>query len=376
MTSTDTRDAPQLDVSVVTGRIRKEVERGALRLRNGIKYAAGTDRPKVGTTPRDTVWKRDKAELWRYRTTDVRYRPPVFIVMSLVSRSYILDLQPDNTFIGRLIDGGFQPYLLDWGVPGPEDSANTLDYYVDELLDEAVYAVCEDAGTDDVTMLGYCFGGVLSLLGAAGHPEWPLRNLALMATPVDFHQMGLMADLVREGRLDPEQVIDETGNIPPDVIRETFRLLKPTGDLQTYATLWQNLWNDEFMEGFQAFGQWTRDHIPFAGAAAQQSVDLLIRGNSLMQGRFAFGGREIDLGAISCPTLNIMAEKDHIVPVQTASPLLDLLEGTSEKTDLRLDAGHVALVASRRAAKTTIPKIMEWIAAHSEDAGDDLASAS
>ena len=370
MTSTD-----QLDVSVVRGRIRKEVERGALRLRNGIKYAAGTDRPKVGMSPKDTVWARDKAQVWRYRTDQVRYRPPVFIVMSLVSRSYILDLQPDNSFVRQLISGGFQPYLIDWGIPGPEDSANTLEYYVDELLDEATYAVCEDAGTDDVTMLGYCFGGVLSLLGAAGHPEWPLRNLTVMATPVDFHKMGLMGDLVREGRMDPEEVADETGNIPPDVIRETFRLLKPTGDLQTYATLWQNLWNDDFMEGFQAFGQWTRDHIPFAGAAAKQSVELLIRDNGLMQGRLPFGGREIDLAAITCPTLNIVAERDHITPIESAEPLPGLLTGSEEAEELRLAAGHVGLVASRKAATTTIPAIMDWIAAHSEDLEEQPTSA-
>ena len=108
---------------------------------------------------------------------------------------------------------------------------------------------------------------MLSLLSAARHPELPIRNLALMATPVDYTQMETITALVRDGRLDPEDVVEPTGNVPPDVIENGFKLLKPTAEVTQYATLWENLWNDEFMEGYQAMGQWARDHIPFPGAA-------------------------------------------------------------------------------------------------------------
>ena len=75
-------------------------------------------------------------------------------------------------------------------MPDEADAGNTLEYYVDDGIPEAVAAACEAAGTDDVNLLGYCFGGVLSLLSAARHPELPIRNLALMATPVDFDADG------------------------------------------------------------------------------------------------------------------------------------------------------------------------------------------
>jgi polyhydroxyalkanoate synthase len=349
---------PNLAPSELVGRVERDVKRAVQRSRNGLRYAAGTSRPKVGRTPKDTVWRHHKAELWRYRNDDVRYRPPVVIVHSLVSRSYVLDLYPGNSAIAFLLSQGLDVFLVDWGVADEAEAANTLETYAQGYLPEAIAAACEVAGTEDVTLLGYCFGGVLSLLAAARRPDLPIRNLVLMATPVDFDGMRAITALVREGRLDPEDILDETGNVPPEAVENAFRLLKPTSEYSQYATLWENLWNDAYMEGYQAMGQWTRDHVPFPGAAFRETVEQLVRANGLMDGSVA------DLGAISVPVLNVMAERDHIVPLPAAEPVARLVPQAEE---LRLAAGHVGLVAGRAAAKVTLPGIAQWIADHSEE---------
>ncbi len=59
-----------------------------------------------------------------------------------------------------------------------------------------------DERIDELHVFGYCFGGVLSLIFVAGHPEIPLRSLSLLATPIDFAAMGGMTALLRDGRLD------------------------------------------------------------------------------------------------------------------------------------------------------------------------------
>jgi polyhydroxyalkanoate synthase len=164
---------------------------------------------------------------------------------------------------------------------------------------------------------------------------------------------------VRDGRLEPDDLIDSSGNVPPEAVESAFRLLKPTAEYSQYANLWQHLWNDEYMEGYQAMGQWTRDHVPFPGAAFRETVQRLVRENGLMDGSLA------DLGAIDTPVLNVMAERDHIVPLAAAEPLKRLIGQTQE---LRLGAGHVGLVAGRAAAKVTLPGIAGWIAEHSEAA--------
>ncbi len=349
--------SPALSPTDVLGRVERDVRRAARRSRNGLRYAAGTSRPKVGRTPKDVVWRHHKAELWRYRNDDVRHSPPVVIVHSLVSRSYVLDLYPGNSAIAFLLGQGLDVFLVDWGIADEAEAANTLETYSEGYLPEAIAAATEAAGVDEVTLLGYCFGGVLSLLSAARRPDLPIRNLVLMATPVDFDGMQAITALVRDGRLEPEDVIDATGNVPPEAVENAFRLLKPTAEYSQYANLWQNLWNDEYMEGYQAMGQWTRDHVPFPGAAFRQTVEQLVRANGLMDSSVA------DLSRISVPVLNVMAERDHIVPLPAAEPLARVVPQTEE---LRLTAGHVGLVAGRAAAKVTLPGIAGWIAGHSE----------
>ena len=95
------------------------LERQVLRARNGLAHLAGTNEPRVATAPRDLVWKLDKGRLWRYRSESRSIRPPILIVHSLVSKSYILDLLPSNSMIGFLRDEGFDVFLLDWVAARP-----------------------------------------------------------------------------------------------------------------------------------------------------------------------------------------------------------------------------------------------------------------
>jgi polyhydroxyalkanoate synthase len=338
----------------VLERVQRDVGRALARGRNGLRYAAGTSRPKVGQTPKDIVWRRHKAQLWRYRSEDVRYRPPVVIVHSLVSRSYVLDLYPGNSAVDFFRRSGLDVYLIDWGVADEAEAGNMLETYADDYIPAAI----EATGAEEVTLLGYCFGGVLSLLAAARHTDLPIRNLVLMATPADFDGMGAITGLIRDGRLDPDDVVDETGNVPPEAVENAFRMLKPTAEYTQYLTLWENLWNDQYVEGYQAMGQWMRDHVPFPGAAFRQTVEQLVRANGLMDGTVA------DLSRIRCPALNVLAKRDHIVPHAAAEPIPQLLGGGAD--ELQLDAGHVGLVAGRAAAKVTLPGIVDWIVAHSE----------
>lgn len=349
----------------LVGRIRRDVERNALRARNGVKLAAGVGRPRVGVTPKDVVWSRDRCELWHYRSDAVAYRPPVLIVFSLISRSYILDLAPGNSFVERLLRAGLDVFLLDWGTPDERDAANRLEDYTDDYLPAALDAVRRDRGADEVNLLGYCFGGILALLAVAHQPELPVRSLTTIATPVDLSRLGLFADIFRSGDLDLDDVLDEHGNVPPHVLRQAFRVLKPTADLTQYATLLEKLWDDSYVSSYQSMTQWTGDHVPFPGAAARQCVQMLMRENALVTDRLRLGGDAVHLAAVTCPLLNVVAVRDHIVPAEAASPLLDLV-GSVEKDELRLDAGHIGLAVGRAAARVTVPRIVEFLQRRSE----------
>lgn len=347
-------------------RIKRDVDRNLARTRNGIKHLAGYDKVKVGQTPREEIWARDKAKLYRYRSNQRKHRTPVLLVMSLVSKAYIFDLRPGSSFVEVLLGKGLDVFVLDWGVPDRLDADNTFETYCDNYLTGAVRATCDEAGSDGVTLLGYCLGGVLALLHTAGNPESPVKTLVCMATPVDYSKMGPGTLLTSDGRLDIDDMIDETGNVPADAILNSFKLLRPTGDLAGYANLWQNLWNDEYVEAYQAMTGWARDQIPFPGAAMRQSIRWFNRENALMSDTVRMGGRPVRLADITCPFLSVLAENDHIAPPEAVGPLIDLV-GSPDKTEMRLPAGHVGLMVGRAASKHTMPAIADWVAGRSAD---------
>ena len=114
--------------------------------------------------------------------------------------------------IRYLLGEGFDVFLLDWGVADAVEAQNTLEDYVDDYIPEAIEATLMESGAEELDLIGYCFGGVLTLLLMAGHQdELPVRNLVTLATPADYSKMGFMSQMFASGRLDPDDVIDETG---------------------------------------------------------------------------------------------------------------------------------------------------------------------
>ena len=341
------------------------VARQLYRTKNGLAYMAGTLEPSIAQTPRDLVWQLDKGRLWRYRSDRRRVSPPIFIVHSLVSKSYILDLMPGNSFIEFLRDEGFDVFLLDWVPADPADAENTLETYVDHYIPKAMAAAQEEAGADELTVIGYCYAGILTLLLAAGHPELPIRSLITLTTPCDYTEMGFMSKMFLEGRLDPEDVIDETGLVPATAMDEGFQALKPTDRITQQVNLLQNLDNEKWVLGYMAMNKWARDQVAFPGASFRQTVDVLIRRNALMDGVIPFGRGDVRLEDITCPFLSVYCEHDTIVPAKSTEPLVGLV-GSPDASELRLQSGHVGLVAGRQSAKVARPQIVDWIRRHSE----------
>ena len=271
--------------------IRREIERNALRARNGLKYLTGARFVRTGTTPRDLVWSHGKSQLWRYRNDHVTRRPPIVMYVGLVGRSYVFDLYPGNSFVQKLMDQGFDVFLIDWGVPDEVEARNTIATYTLDLLPRAIDAMLEATGDDEVTILGYCMGGCLTVASLGAGTGLPVKSLILAAMPTDFSKMGEFFEPLRSGSLDPDSIIDETGNVPASLVRTSFRIRKPTSDLVVYANLWQNLWNDQYMEGFQAMNEWVNDQVPFPGAAFREFLSDWLIANGLVNGTLRIAGR-------------------------------------------------------------------------------------
>ena len=345
--------------------LREEIERNSRRARNGLKYLFGGRFVRTGATAKTVVWKHGKAELWHYGGNTAQLDPPILAFIGLVSRSYVLDLHAGNSYVERLMNAGHAVYVLDWGVPDEADAQNTLATYALDLLPRAVAALLRHAEASEVILTGYCMGGCLALSALGAGADIPVRALVTMASPVDFSQVGNLVEPIRSKSIDPETLIDDSGNVPASLVFRSFAIRHPTADLVQAANLWQNLWNDEYVLGYQAMNEWIADHIPMPGGVFRDMVRWWIQGNGFVTGDFKLGTKRVDLSRIRCPVLCVVAERDEIVPCAAAEPLPRLLTGT--KTDLlSIPAGHISITCGRQAAKVAIPAILDWIRQHSE----------
>lgn len=347
----------------------REARLAALRARNGIRLATGSARPEVAPTPADVVWSRGRARLLRYASATPRYRTPLLVVFSLVGRAYILDLAPGNSFVERLRDEGFDVYLLDFGVADDRDAGNTLDTYAVEYLGDAIAAAVETSAADEVNLVGYCMGGLLALLGAAACPEWPVRSLTTIATPVDLNALGALTNVVGSGTVEVEDLLDSTGNVPPRVVEYAFRAVLPMGRVTQYADLLDGMWSEDYLTAYQQMTGWMSDQVPLAGATAAEVVTELVRSDSLATtGVCRFGGRTVDLADIAVPFRSIVAEDDTIAPA-ASSAMLPHLVGSVDSAEVRLPGGHVGLFVGRSAHRRSIPLMVDFFAGMSEPTG-------
>jgi polyhydroxyalkanoate synthase subunit PhaC len=337
-----------------------ELAAGVLRrARNAVDYLREADLADACSTPTEDVWTAGKVRLRRVVSRQVESERPLLIVHSLISKPYIFDLLPGNSVLEWLRDHGHDVYLLDWGDTDETDVANDLATYVDDYLRPAVAAVRNVSGAGEVAMLGYCFGGLLALLALATDDGLPVSDLALVATPVDFHEITALRRATRPGRLEARQLLDSTGNIPPRVFRWAFRTLRPTNDLAALVTVIDRLDDRASMRNHHALSRWTDDQIPFAGALAEEMLPVA-RDNGLLNGTVRVGGRRADFGAVRARVLAFMALRDHLVPYASATPIARLLPNADVDT-FEIDSGHVALLVGARAQGKTLPALHDWL---------------
>ena len=138
--------------------------------------------------------------------------------------------------------------------------------------------------------------------------------------------------------------------MPADALYSGFYMQAPTTEIAQNATLLENLWNDEFVEGYQAMAQWSRDHVPFPGAAFRQLVEELVRKNVLMTGLDAARRPRRSTSptrAATCSTRWPSATTSSRPPRSSRS--CELVGDPARREELRLPGGHVTFGTGRSA---------------------------
>lgn len=346
---------------------QEELDRAIKRYSRALGYLQSPPEVAVGQSPKEVIWTRNKARLYHYLpTTGKRYDIPLLIIYALINKPYVLDLRPGSSLVEYLVGQGYEVYLLDWRTPGPEDHRMRLEDYVLEYLPRAVKHVLRHAGAEQITLLGYCLGAVLTVCYAALHPDAPVRNLVLMAAPVDFSEKGLLRTWLDPEYFDVDRIAEAYGNIPPEVIDFGSKMLKPLNNfVLTYTGFWDKLWDDRAVESWLSMNKWVNDGVPFPGEAFKQWVKDFYQENKLAKGELFMRGQRVDLSKIRANLLNIIADKDHIALPSQSKPVMDLVS-SPDKQQIILPGGHVGLIVGRNATKGLWPSLNSWLAARSD----------
>ena len=341
-------------------RMRAEVDHAIQRSLKGIGVL-GSPAPAEGQTPKTVLHRRGTRSLYHSKPmVQEVYRVPVLFVMATSNKAFIFDLAPGQSLVEYLLKRGHDVYVIDWNPPTGEERNLKFEDYVLDFIPDCVRRVQENSGEKDVTIVGYCAGGLLSTIYAALHPDGPLKNLVTFTVPIDFTKMTLVHSWTDARHMDVDRLVDTLGIIPTEIITAGFDMMRPAARVTGQIRMWDNMWNDEYVTAFRRMERWGNETLPLAGEYFRQTVKELMQKNALYEGTLKIGGRPVLLKNIKVPLLSIVAQYDHLVPPEGSRPLIEQVS-SKDKEEIILPGGHVSLVAGANAVKRMWPKLDQWL---------------
>lgn len=345
--------------------VRKEVREEYRKLdkTRSILHTAGT--VEVGETPVEVLVETRAYRLLHYQQMVSRTaRTPLLVVYALINKSYVLDLQPDKSWVRSLLSQGFDVYLIDWKTPSVADKYVSFDDYVNCYVDDCVDTVLKKTKVSNLTLHGYCMGGTMSTMYTVLHPE-KVKNLAVIAPVIDTEKDStVIANLAKN--MDVDKMLQVVGNLPSEQMYALYSTLKPFKQgVNKYFNLVQNIDNEQFVNNFLRLEKWLYDTPPIAGETFRQWISDIYQKNLLVKNELKLREKLIDLSTIKVPLLNIIAEEDHLVSPLCSAPLNDVVS-SADKRLMRFQTGHVGLIASLYSQNNVLPKVGQWLRARSQ----------
>ncbi len=364
----------------IPDRLAQQAERATLWLTHAIERLGNADSfVAADQTPYELIHENGLLSVRRYqplteaeivigeRTLPVRkkrHRVPVVLVPPLAADPLNFDLLPQRSLVRFLLAQGYKVYLVDFGSPERDHSHLGLADYTTRMLPEALAAVRKDSRIKDLSLLGYCMGGLFCLIYAGWSQDRQIRNLVTIASPIDAHQVGVAGQLLaamrgpirlvrrytgfRIHKLDPARL-----SVPGWVSSLAFKLTNPLGTLTSYVDLLMNLWDRDYVVQHQTMAAWFNDMHAYPGGIVQDFVVRVGMDNALSKGRVPLGkDQEALLDRIDASLLAIAGTSDKIVTVEAARKVMDIV-ASSDKHFALAPGGHAGVFAGSKAPSTT-----------------------
>ena len=317
-----------------------DVQRGHLSQTDESAFEVGRN---LATTPGQVVFENELMQLIQYAPSSAGVaKRPLVMVPPCINKYYILDLQPENSFVRYAVAEGHTVFMVSWRNAGPEIGHLTWDDYIDKGVLLPMRIAREIAAGDRVNVLGFCVGG--TLLGAAlavlaARQEELVESVTYLTTMLDFSepgQIGLFVDDASHAAR--EAIIGRGGILPGSDLALVFSALR-ANDL-----VWPYVINNYLMGGSPAAFDllfWNSDSTNLPGPMYCYYVrNTYLRNRLRAPNALTNCGVPVDLGRVKLPSFIFATREDHIVPWRAAYRSIGLLGG--EKTFVLGASGHVA----------------------------------
>lgn len=297
----------------------------------------------VAITPGKVIYENELIQLIQYAPTTAQVaKRPLVMVPPCINKYYVLDLQPENSFVRYAVGEGHTVFMVSWRNAPASLGHLTWDDYLEQGVLRAFDVAREVSGAEQVNALGFCVGG--TLLGAAlgvlaARGDDRVASATFLTTMLDFSDTGVIGLFVDEASVAMREAqIGRGGILPGSDLAFVFSALR-ANDL-----IWPYVVNNYLLGAtpppFDIL-YWNADATDLPGPMYCYYLRHTYLENTLrVPGALVNCGVPVDLGKIKCPGFVYASREDHIVPWRSAYRTLGLLGG--EKTFVLGASGHIA----------------------------------
>jgi len=274
----------------------------------------------LAMTPGKVIFQNDVCQVIQYEpvTEKVRKRP-LLIVPPWINKFYILDLNPEKSFIRWAVEQGNTVFVISWVNPDERQAKKSFEHYMKEGILTALDVIEQATGERQADTIGYCVGGTLlsvTLAWCAATGDDRIKSATLFTTQVDFTYAGdLKTFFVDEEQIAQiEEKMKAKGYLEGRSMATAFNMLR-SNDL-----IWPYFINN-YLKGKEPFPfdllYWNSDSTRMPAANHSYYLRNCYLDNNLSQGRMELAGVKLDLSEVKVPIYNLAAREDHIAPARS-----------------------------------------------------------
>jgi polyhydroxyalkanoate synthase len=273
----------------------------------------------LAVTPGKVIFRNELFELIQYEpATPQVYKRSLLIVPPWINKFYILDLNPEKSFVRWAVAQGLTVFVVSWVNPDERQADKDFDSYMHEGILTALDCIEQATGESDVTAIGYCVGGTLlaaTLAYMAAVGDKRISSATFFAAQIDFADPGDLKVFVDAEQLKQvEERMAEQGYLDGSQMANAFNMLRPNDLIWSYYV-------NNYLKGKEPMPfdllVWNSDSTRMPAANHKFYLRHCYLQNDLSNGRMVLGGRTLDLKKVTVPIYELATKEDHIAPARS-----------------------------------------------------------